>query len=360
MEEAIRVWEDIVDEVSGAAKLDIHVNLAVAYKYVNKLAETWHHLGLYLRNCDKDDEQVAEELRSTEQTLAKTHVKVAIACDPDGAKVYLTEEATGNSYGCPVTWWFKPGKHAIHVAKEGFEPKSEELDVRKWGGEGVHTVKLKAKEQYGFLVVEGSRTGVLVSLGGEPAGSVPFRRKLVAGTYDVMVEAPGETPWKKRVVVGPGRTAKEAPEIAQAGTAGTPGGGSAPTVAKPGAVQPESRTWKWALLGGGIAAMAAGGLFQYLGYAREAELHDRYPANGSLSEAEYQLNKEKYQDGFDQDVVPMRTMSYSLYAVGGVAAAAGATLLILDMTGADGDKSATSFEPMLISDGLGLSLEFGF
>ena len=138
------------------------------------------------------------------------------------------------------------------------------------------------------------------------------------------------------------------------------GGGGAPTVVKPAAAQAESKIWKWALLGGGMAAMAAGGFFQYLGYAREAELHDRYPANDSLPDAEYLLNKEKYQDGFDQDVVPMRTVSYSLYAVGGVAATAGAALLILDRTVADDGKSATSVQPMLISDGLGVSLEFGF
>jgi len=48
LEEAIKVWVDLLDEVNDRARLDIHVNMGVAYKALQRLPEAWHHLALYL------------------------------------------------------------------------------------------------------------------------------------------------------------------------------------------------------------------------------------------------------------------------------------------------------------------------
>ena len=360
-DKAIRIWEDILPELSGEGRAGLHYNLALAFKKVGRLPEAWHHLTSYLESIEKEDRKAGKMLEKLERKLSKTHRRVALACDPEPATLYFGLEAAGTAYSCPITWWFIPGKQFVHVKKKGFTAQTAQYDVRERGEKGVWMVKLVELPKHGWLVVEGGAKSVQVFLDGMLEGVVPFKRKLKEGEYKLMVGKSGEMPWEKTVVVKAGQTTVESPPNAKA-PAEIPVEPD-PGVTRPAAAEEEPSHWaQWALVGGGLGVMALGATLQGIGNSRESDLWDEHHP-GDLSDydgstAEYDKAaieaQEAYDAAFEDDVQSVRTWSYVLYGVGGATAVAGAAWLIADAT-ARPAKADTKIDvsPMMVPGGAG-------
>ena len=362
MEKAVAIWLDLLDEVGPEAAQDINVNLAVAYKQLKRLPEAWYHLARYLKNVSSEDKAAVKELQRIEDALAQTHVKMAVFCDPDGAQVSPSPASGAVSYPCPLTWWFKPGENEVRGRKEGFKDTPWAFTVYKRGGDALVRVTLE-KETYGYLVVEGEGRAIQVFIDGSLEGAVPFKRKLKSGGYELMVGAPGKMPWKKKIFIKAGQTVVEKPDIAQKPKPVITKEPDRPVEPVPVKVteKPAARSssgWKWALIGSGAGLLTAGAVVQYIGYSKDQSLRDKYPADQSLEQFEFDDNALEYAAAFDSDIKPLRTTSYVLYGAGALAAATGVVLLFLPDRPAE--KTSARLLPAATGDGFGFTFEMGF
>lgn len=294
--DAIRIWEDLLPDLEDASLLDAHYNLARAHQKLGRLPEAWHHLTWYLRNGKSEDLKAGRRLERTEAALKKgDYVKVAITCEPERATLYLDSE--GFPRYCPLTWWFKPGKHRIRAEKKDFKEHTRELDIIQRGGHSAYTVRL---EPAGMDIADA-----------KPDKQIPIR-----ADRD-----------KERVVV------------------------------KPPLFRPDA-VLAWSLVGGGAASIITAGILHGLASGKDSELRSDHPAELALPSEDYDNNKKSYNDGFDDDVKPKLISAYVLYGAGAVAAATGAVMLFVNTT-EDGDKDV-QMSPTAFRNGTGLSIGFDF
>jgi len=353
---AVRIWEDLLDEVPKATALGISANLAVAYRELDDLPQAWHHLTWYLKNSKKKDVAAGEELQLLEKDLTnKGFIRVAVACEPPESLVYFGKIERGKSYPCPLAWWVKPGKMWVTLASKGYQTRSVELDVRKRGEQTAHNIRLtKIAPTHGELVVDGKGRAIQVFLNGALEGSVPFRRKLVPGDYELMVGKPGKMPWKKKVTIVAGKTLIERPPVAQPEP--EPVGDMEadasiqPTPTVTGEVSPKtsSKLWKWALVGSGGAMIAAGGILNLTANSNEKAIYD-----------DYKNDQKGYDREYTSTVLPQTVSSVVLYGLGFTTAAVGATFLIIDLAD-DKSERAYSIVPLIDQSNTGMSFSLQF
>jgi hypothetical protein len=376
-EGAIRIWEDILDEVPTDTSLDLHVNIGVAYQRLKKVPEAWYHLDRYVRGTEVPDAKVSREARKLAKSLAKDRVKTSIGCTPEGATLYFGDKAQGTPYPCPLTWYLAAGSHSIYVTMKEHEPAVHKLTIDGKTRESYQNVTLEARKlQHGELVIEGNAQAVQVFLNGELEGSVPFKRKLKPGTYELMVGKPGKLPWKKRITVNAGQTVVEKPAIARGTTSRVvkddtkknggrefpviPDNGSNDTPGVTGRVEEPSRVLEWTIAGGGAALLAAGVVCAAVAWSKDGSLQDKYPADQSLPYDQFAANQQKYSDAYNDEVYPLGLASYALVGVGAAAAITGGVLLLLNADGEEGRENPAAVYPMLHREawGLGVSLVF--
>lgn len=369
--EAASIWEDLLDEVPKATALGIRANLAVAYRELGQLPSAWHHLTWYLKNSGKTDRTAGKELQLLEKDLAEAgFVRTAVACEPSDATVHLGKTTRAKKFPCPLAWWIKPGKLWVTVAAKGYETRTVELDVRKRGDQTAHNVRLsKVAASKGELVVDGKGRAIQVFLDGALEGTVPFRRKLNPGDYELMVGKPGKMPWKKKITIVAGKTLVERPPLAQPVPEPTkvvePDPTKLPgkTITETESVERSSRAWKWALLGSGVAVVAGGGVMSYLAADAYNEAKTKYmvPYN-ALTPAEKDVQyfgiRADFEDDVAANVQPKLVSSYIMYGIGGAAAAAGVALLAWDVISEE--PAAVSLVPTLDSNHGGFALSYSF
>jgi len=354
--EAVRIWEGLLGEVSPKAALDIHANLAVAYRELGELPHAWHHLTWYLKNSGKKDVTAGEELQLLEKDLTKAgYLRTAVACDPTGATIYLGKIEEGESYSCPLAWWVKSNKLWVTVAAKGYTTRTIELDVRERGDRTAHTIRLtKVAPTHGELVVDGKGLAIQVFLDGALEGSVPFKRKLKPGEYELMVGGPGKMPWKKKVTIVAGKTLIERPPVAQPKPKPVkdvePDAIIQPTPTVSGEVTPEesSALWKWTLIGSGGAMILAGGILNLTANSNEKSIYD-----------DYKNDREGYDREYTSTVLPQTVSSVVLYGLGFTTAAVGATFLIIDLAD-DGSESSYAVSPLIDETNTGISFSLQF
>ena len=122
LDEAVVIWKDILDELPKKGRLDVHVNLAVAYESLGLLPEAWHHLDANLRGSESKDPAVEGERARIERLLTETHVPLRFSCIADGTTIYL-DAAKTQGYPCPLRWWFKRGTEGhVHATAPGRKP----------------------------------------------------------------------------------------------------------------------------------------------------------------------------------------------------------------------------------------------
>lgn len=359
IQKAIDIWEGIMPEITGEGRIVIHKNLAAGYGMLKNLPASWYHLTIYLEKIGKEDVKAARRLEKLEKAMMETHRKVFIACDPSGATLHFGIEATGPAYSCPVTWWFEPGKQFVYAEKNGYRAQTAQYDVRRRGEKGVWTVKLVELPKYGHLVVKGEGKAIQVFLDGSLEGTVPFKRKLKEGTYELMVGKPGEMPWKKTVVVKADATTVEEPPNARPEVAGEvdqgPGeGGQIPVVADQVSTTGRSKVGPVVLLGGGVGLVVVGAILNGIGHGKEQDVYDRYAPtawDNSMPREEYNQGvanaQDNYKAAYADEVQPFKTWTYVLYGVGGATAVAGAVWLVLKTTSEPEKKTDIVVSPLM-------------
>jgi hypothetical protein len=371
-QDAIDLWEDLLDEVPAETALDLHVNIAVAWQRLGKEPEAWYHLDRYVQGAKSPDKAVVAERTKLAKKLAGDHVRVSFACEPTGALLRFDQGSRAKSYPCPLVWWMVPGKQTVSAEKAGYDQTTRSFMVPKNAQEASQTISLEQKVELGELKVLGQGRAIQVFLDGMLEGIVPFSRKLKPGTYELMVGKPGKPPWKKTITIEPGKTLVEEPPVeepeALADTGETVPGGVAVApvenqITKPATLEPRSHVLEWSLIGGGGAMVAAGGLFHLLAYLKDQDLRDEHnPNEAGLSKEEFEQRVGDYQDAWDEEVLPRGVAAYVLYGVGAASAVTGAVLMAVDIGNREKAEklSRTTFFPLITPEATGMGFELRF
>jgi hypothetical protein len=328
LEDAVAIWLLVQEDIPDKYKPVVQVNLGLAYKKMKHYAKAWHHLTVYLKAQPKEKD-AAKWLKQVEKKLRKTHSQVTVNCAPADARIFVQSTDTKQSYACPLTWWFEKGTRPIRVERDGYKPAIELLKLEKAGQTIARTVTLQSDKKYGHLVIEGDGRAVQVFINGILEGKVPFRRKLKAGPYDVMVGPPGKIPWKKRITIVTGKTITAKPDVAFKPKVVIK---KDPVKKDPGMVSKSRggkdidgpKWWYWGLIGGGVTLLAAGGATTVLAIGRNSDLADKYDQPGA-TDAEILA----YEEDFDSEVKPLANVSYVFYGLGGAAVATGVVFAVL-------------------------------
>ena len=296
--EAIELWLGILDDIDDAYRPNVHKALSVAYRKQGDLPEAWHHLAEYLRTKEGQDLKAGALLEKVEAELVQDHHKVAVSCRPDETRLRLGGTPDDVPYPCPLTWWFRPGKHSVLAAADGFTSRTVEIDVLERGGQGLKEIVLEAVKP-------------------EP-------------TEGEGVEVPSPT---------------------ASGQAG---------IVKPAEPAEISAGWKWGLVGGGGTLLATGLILQLAAYSANEDLHDKYPMD--VNDPNYATLKSNYESGYADDVRPKAVAAYVLYGVGGAAAVAGVVLFLVDNSRKKkaGKPTGISINPVSFRDGAGCLISVGF
>lgn len=151
-EAAIEIWLDVVKKVDAKDAPEVNKALGLAFKKLERLPEAWHHLSMYVKAKEaenKPDEKAEAWLRDVEKKLGDTnYVKIALSCGATLKGVLLSSSSftKGQTYHCPLTWWFKPGKHVIEGTMPDGEKRTEKIVVSKLGDKGLRELAFKGRE----------------------------------------------------------------------------------------------------------------------------------------------------------------------------------------------------------------------
>jgi hypothetical protein len=361
LDEAIRLWVLIADDIPIKYQPVVRVNLGLAYQKQGALSEAWYHFNRYLQLDDTPDPEVAGWKKALETELEVTHRRIIIQCSPKGARVHLIGAGEEAGYLCPFTWWFSEGDHQILVKRAGLKTKSLTLTADS-KAKKFYSIDLGGEGDKGTLVVNGDARAVQVFLDGRLEGAVPFSRKLLPGEYELMVGAPGKMPWKKKIIIETGKTITEAPEIAQkpktvvSNREDKPGENWQPKVINQPIQKAGGPTWwTWSLLGAGMAGIGAGATMHFLAYNRNQDLLDKYP-DGNSGKSMPGIYSDLYRDAYAEDVKPKAVAAYVLYGFGGAAVAASMVLLIAQSIDKSDDTPVPAIGVMPMPEGAGMQL----
>lgn len=347
--EAMQVWEEVLGLLPEAERTSVHLELARACRKFGRLPEAWYHFDRYASMDAQPAPEALIERETLAKALARTHCRVEFGSDPVGARVHFDETGEGPGYQTPFVFWVKPGMQAMTATADGFEMRSVQFASCAAGGTVAQKLTLAPLEQSGVLQLAGPEVGAEVFLNGRPEGTVPFRKKVAAGTWDVVVTKPGRPPWRMQIVVPPGGTVVERPAIAKSGKIG-----ETPTFQS--GSEGSGNWWKWVLVGGGVAIVGAAGTMNWVAYSRNEDLKKKYPDGTFWNRVSPEIPAQ-YRQEYDDTVQPMATGAWVLYGVGGAAAAAGTVLLIMDLTSGSGEPTVV---PLAGGDILGIGATLTF
>lgn len=130
------------------------------------------------------------------------------------------------------------------------------------------------------------------------------------GVHTVTIRSSQARTQKSRISVPAG--GKGVSEYLLSFEAATPPGGSLD--AKVGNGESGS-TWKWVVGGAGVALMLGGAGCIGAAWAQDASLKERYPSTSSVAET-LEYNRTKYNQGFDDTVVPLELAGWAMVGVG--------------------------------------------
>jgi len=350
--ESIAIWAAIQDDLKEPEdRLAVLANLGFAHLELENLVEAWYFLQ---RNVDLSPQATPEivvELRDLEKRLLDKHFRVALSCEPTGAKVYWGEDESGGAYPCPLIWWFEPGQYRVLVKRDGYESKADLITVPETGEKSKHTVELRPLR--GVLEIQGGGGAEgSVHIDGQLEGSVPYRGEWPVGSYEVVVRHSEQTVLRREIEIVANRdlllqVEKAAPPVP------APGNILTEPVAAAGHLQEpptSSLKWPWVLVGAGLATVAGGGVCNLTGYVRNADL-----------KAKYETGDVEYDRKFDDQVKPLRNLSYVMYGVGGAAAIGGlAWALWRDVPAAEHLSAEFLIAPLVAPASIGVEMGLAF
>ena len=245
----------------------------------------------------------------------------------------------------PVAWWHLT--RAWELSRGG---KSKKL--LQWVGE----VETAMGPDHIKVHIEGEVEGTVVRFPDDTRGDVyrtPFEWWFHLGEHRVRVSAPNrEAAIRGFMVTEDSRVVRLSLPIPE-------GQGIPPPPARRVAV------WKWGLLGGGVAAVAAGGATWWVASRNLDQERGEYQDwlgetyGGAVPAESEAAARREWSRRVDRKVTPWQISSYALWGVGGAAAAAAAVLVGLDLAG-DADADVQTVRPWALPGGGGLTTTITF
>lgn len=248
-EEALGLWLNVIDRLQGEDLVLAYRYLGIAYMQLGMLPESWYYLTRYLGSSSRDDAQAGAWLQGVEMRLKQSHVKVSFSCEPQHVLLRL------------------PASLPTSI------PVQQACPLTWWFKPGKYKVHAQMDK------FEAQDVEVDVRAQGDSGG-----REIRLNAVPPVADA--------RRVIGLDHSGPSVVESSD---------GFA------------DRTPEWIVLGGGVAAIATGGLLQWLAYSRNEQLHDVLEAS---TEPGAQAH---YDTSYDSDVWPKELSAYILYGLGGAA-----------------------------------------
>ena len=354
---AIDLWLQATEFANDEQLIKLHKNLGLALKKLERPAEAWYHLTVYMQRSPVTDGKVAKQVQQLEVDLKKIHTKVNVSSQPAGALAILPPGDRMHKLRTPFTWWLPPGEFNVEFHKDGYAVAKEVLRV-EYGGKAQFDFALVREATTGTLKLTGKPDGSNVRLNGKAQGPLPYHADLKPATYDVAVYYGDGRVWKGKATVTAGQTTEMEVHV---GTVVTP-----PPVVKK---RSGSAAWKWATLGGGAVLVGVGVALHATGISnnnsRYDEVRDRWLDKGladvtSTSDPAYVGYVTEFDSVFDEDVKPFLTGAYVLYGVGGAAVLTGAIALMLPTGDGGGETTQFHLSPALSPGQAGLDFQLTF
>jgi hypothetical protein len=129
--------------------------------------------------------------------LQSTGSQLTVQSNVNGADVYINGNPAGKT---PFQAQLPNGSYNVVVRAPGFSDFSQSVVIN--GGNFVVNATLQGMSQQ--LSVLSNVNGAEVFINGNPAGRTPFAAQLPAGSYALMVRAPGYMDFNQSVVIGNG------------------------------------------------------------------------------------------------------------------------------------------------------------
>ncbi|GAA6741896.1 PEGA domain-containing protein [Thermus oshimai] len=120
---------------------------------------------------------------------------------PSGAEVYLEGRLQGRT---PLRLTLPEGTYRVELRSPGYEPYTAQVRVER-GRETRLSAQLRPL-QTGTLELDSRPQGAEVYLDGRLVGRTPLRLSLRAGSYELLLQAPGYAAYQARLEVRPGET----------------------------------------------------------------------------------------------------------------------------------------------------------
>lgn len=354
---AIDLWLQATEYANDEQLIKLHKNLGLALKKLERPAEAWYHLTVYMQRSSKTDGRVAKQVQQLEKELKKIHTKVNISSHPAGAQAVLPPGDRMHKLRTPFTWWLPPGEFRVEFHKEGYA-KAQEVVRVEFGGKAHFDFSLKREATTGTLKLTGDPDGSSVRLNGKAQGPLPYEADLKPNTYDVAVYYGDGRVWKGKATVTAGQITEMEVQVGKLVTPPTT------VTGKSG-----SPAWKWATLGGGVVLVGVGGVLHATGISnnntRYDEVREKWLKQGlaevtSTADAAYVGYVTEFDAVYSDDVEPFLTGAYVLYGIGGAAIATGAIALMLPTAEEAGSATRFQLAPSLAPGQAGVDMHFTF
>lgn len=189
-------WQSAIEHYLRANDLVPHpfalFNIATDYERLGKLREAANWYERYLQSAEDagDRERVQKLLRE----IAARPAQVQVRSIPDGGRVTIDGREVGAT---PFDGKLAGGTHRITVERDG---ERQVRDVRIEYGEPV-TADFTMRGAMGIVDLVGGPYGALVTVDGQPAGTLPAKLQLQPGPHAIVVTQEGFSPFETTVNV---------------------------------------------------------------------------------------------------------------------------------------------------------------
>jgi len=329
--EAIDFWLQACEYANVEQLIKLHKNLGLALHKLEREAEAWYHLTLFMKRAPGTDAGVAKTVQELEESLRKLHIKVRIDSQPTGATVLLPPGDRMHTLKTPFAWWLPQGEYGLELKLPDYKDSKQTLRVSVDGTDSF-TFILEPLPKTGLLKLVGKSEGSSVRVNGKVQGPIPYEADLLPGKYKVEVHYASGESWSDEVEVKIGRTTERKVVF-----------GVAVKPIKPGRPSGGDSTWKWITLGAGVALVASGGLFSSIaagGIDEYDKVNQKYAGIKSASDPQYlSAYIPEYNAVWGDHIEPYLNTSYVLYGLGGAAIVTSVSALLFMDRSSDADTT---------------------
>ena len=351
---AIGIWLEFLSETGTDYEYRwvFHKNIGRNYQKLGRNPEAWWHLhqAWELSGGGKSKKLLAW-VGEVESAMSATHTKIRLEGDAEGATVRFPEDEHGYVYRTPLDWWFPHGEALLRVSAPNREAAARSFKVTDQPR--IEILVLPLPEGLGILALRGDPDAEFL-VDGAVVGTGEAQVEATAGTHIVEARVGGVQRWVGEVVVLSRETVTQ---------------DLRPPVVPPPPAGPRVAPWKWALIAGGVAAVAGGGATWWLAgenlhdqrHAYDLWLDATYGPGGEVPAGSEAAATKEWNDRVARKVTPMQISSYALWGVGGAMLVTSAVLVGLDLAGdVDAEAAVHAVQPWALPGAAGLTTTWTF